>query len=546
MNVTKENLGEVAAEIEALLPTVSFVAIDEEMTGISVEGQKEQIQDWPARRYSKMRTVASRYNIIQVGVCLFHETESGGGYVARPYNFYLFPDAGTITMEGSSINFLRTHNMDFNKWIYEGVPYLTSDGLKKVYSSLFPEEKKTDSGGKEKQLVLTRESDIALTNSALAKIREWLYDESRKDETELEVLTTNAFIRKFMYEAVAKEFPELVTESRPVPGPRPSSTFVVLRLDEAQKAEHAARIRAEKEQEYTQRAGFSRVFKALCTAKKPLIGHNCMYDMLFLMSHLNGPLPKSYETFRETFLNYFPLVLDTKLLVSREPFKFKPQAKIENGQPPPAPEPRFGSTALGEIFAVFQEEVTAAKEAGRPVVDVSFAPSFDRYANDVSAAHEAAYDAYMTGFAFAQMAKEALKPEAVIVLGNRLPMFRGLFEFSLAGGSESKLHGSAYVHVSGLTGLAVSDVKAAFAEVKIPGEESPAHVVVHWIDDDSAFAVFPEVCKEALVEKLERSKSDGCLKFTHGEEWFAAQSGKEVGGPEEQGTEEPAAKRART
>ncbi len=55
MNVTKKHFEEAADEIERLLPSVEFVAIDEEMTGISLPGFEEQIADSPAQRYGKMR-----------------------------------------------------------------------------------------------------------------------------------------------------------------------------------------------------------------------------------------------------------------------------------------------------------------------------------------------------------------------------------------------------------------------------------------------------------------------------------------------------------
>lgn len=54
MNVTKKNFDEIADEIERLLPSAEFVAI-EEMTGISLPGCEEQVADLPAARYRKMR-----------------------------------------------------------------------------------------------------------------------------------------------------------------------------------------------------------------------------------------------------------------------------------------------------------------------------------------------------------------------------------------------------------------------------------------------------------------------------------------------------------
>uniref|UniRef100_A0A7S1RLQ3 Uncharacterized protein n=1 Tax=Alexandrium catenella TaxID=2925 RepID=A0A7S1RLQ3_ALECA len=449
---------------------------------------------------------------------------------------------------------MRDHKMDFNKWIYEGIPYVNKEGAKRLHSSLFPDnsgENGSGGGGGEKRtsLVLTKKSDIELTDKAIAGIREWLADETKKQETEYEVLTTNPYIRRFLYEQVGAKFPELLAESRPVPNVRGRSTFLVLRLSEEQKAERAAKVRAEKEQQYMQKIGFHRVFKALSESKKPVIGHNCMYDMLFLMSHLEGPLPKSYETFREILQNRFPVLMDTKFLATREPFKFKPKPASEGAMDdgkPAAREQRFGSTALGEVFKVFYEEASAAKEAGTQVLEVAFAPSFDRYASDASAAHEAGYDAYMTGFAFAHMAKEALKPEGVAAFGNRTPMFRSLFAFNLAGGDESKLHGGVYAHVSGCTGCELNDVKKIFAEIKGPGGAEAAPVQISWIDDDSAFVVLPEACAEALSAKLQSSRKDGAFTLTPGEEWFAEQAATEVWGAEEVAADgQPPAKRAR-
>ena len=100
MNVTKANVDKVAEEIEALLPTAAFVAIDEEMTGISMDEQSfYSMGDTAAKRYAKMREVASWYNIIQFGMALFHEKECASempagstNYEAHVFNFYLFPE----------------------------------------------------------------------------------------------------------------------------------------------------------------------------------------------------------------------------------------------------------------------------------------------------------------------------------------------------------------------------------------------------------------------------------------------------------------------
>ena len=88
-------------QLQRLLPTASFVAIDEEMTGIhliTAGGEKlEKMDDTTEQRYAKMRLVAQHYKLIQIGLCLFHELPpqpDADGYApprfeARPYNFYV-------------------------------------------------------------------------------------------------------------------------------------------------------------------------------------------------------------------------------------------------------------------------------------------------------------------------------------------------------------------------------------------------------------------------------------------------------------------------
>lgn len=142
-----------------------------------------------------------------------------------------------------------------------------------------------DPSAKEKaagsRITLTKDADLEMTGSAIAAVRVWLADHERKQETEFEVITTNAYLRRFFYETFAADFPELVLESRQTASARGMATLVALRLDEAQKAERAAKQLVEKQAQVDKKLGFSRVFEALVQAKKPLVGHACMYDFLF-------------------------------------------------------------------------------------------------------------------------------------------------------------------------------------------------------------------------------------------------------------------------
>ena len=322
MNVTKSNFLEVATEIERLLPDVDFVAIDEEMTGISLPGLQEFVGDAPSTRYAKMRQVASKYNVIQFGVALFSKQTDSSKFLARAYNFYVFPDAGPVNMEASSVHFNSKNGMDWNAWIREGIPYLTREAEAKLRLQLFPADAPN---ALSRKIELSNAADIETTSNAVASLKEWLADETRRDQKEFEIITTNAYLRRFMHETLRESFPDLIVESRPTKT-RGLSTMVALRLAEAEKAERDSRIRAEKEAEFGMKVGVRRVFTSLAKSKKPIIGHACLYDLMFAYSHFEGSLPESFADFKKVVGELFPTVYDTQLLARSDFFKLKPNA----------------------------------------------------------------------------------------------------------------------------------------------------------------------------------------------------------------------------
>ena len=76
--------------------------------------------------------------------------------------------------------------------------------------------------------------------------------------------------------------------------------------------------------------GFTRVIEILSSAKKPIIGHNMLFDVAFIYEQFVAPLPGSYTEFATLWKNHFPLVYDTKTLA------------ISSGE--------FQKTALSHLF----------------------------------------------------------------------------------------------------------------------------------------------------------------------------------------------------
>jgi hypothetical protein len=134
--VYKDNLEEVLPDIEAAIASCDFMALDFEMSGISMKDKRQhpnyndspqvgqqaidrtrtetKMKDMSPRekvgvpvhncpfhlvsqeRYAKMRKVVNEYSIIQMGLCTF--TKDGLGakrkVLARPFNMYAFPASG--------------------------------------------------------------------------------------------------------------------------------------------------------------------------------------------------------------------------------------------------------------------------------------------------------------------------------------------------------------------------------------------------------------------------------------------------------------------
>ena len=134
--------------------------------------------------------------------------------------------------------------------------------------------------------------------------------------------------------------------------------------------------------------GFSRVIRLLIQTKKPIVGHNCFLDVMKIYHQFYKPLPHSYYEFKKNIHSAFPSVYDTKFLSYELRRKLE---DIESSLCFP-----LMSTNLSALFNSLSEEALGK-------IDLMYSPSirhaegFEKYRlNPVC--HEAAYDAYMTGF----------------------------------------------------------------------------------------------------------------------------------------------------
>jgi poly(A)-specific ribonuclease len=366
MQVTKQNFNSILEQIKELVPTCEFMSFDEEMTGISIsDGKKETVADLPEQRYQKNRDVASRYKIIQFGICLFHrDKEYPNTLFARPYNFYVFPESGAVNMEGSSIHFNKEHGMDFNKWIYDGIPYVSQPVKRRLLEKANETANSSLSSWKQKQqaqglIKVTRPADVEFVDLTLAAFKQFL----QGTEEVFQVSACNSFIRLAIRQQI-----ELLDETAVISTVGESRARLlpmeVRRMSPAQRQAKEEKDRQERVARALDRVGFTQVFDILASSRKPLVGHNCLYDLLFMLSHFLDTLPNSLAEFKTLVSSLFPYIYDTKVLADRFPFNTKPKHTLtprpaaDNQTLTPTSTWRFTQHSLGGLYDTLTSEAS--------------------------------------------------------------------------------------------------------------------------------------------------------------------------------------------
>jgi poly(A)-specific ribonuclease len=130
--------------------------------------------------------------------------------------------------------------------------------------------------------------------------------------------------------------------------------------------------------------GFSLVIEEIINAKKPLIGHNCIYDWLYVYNQFVDKLPETYDEFIKSWNKIFPFTYDNKVLAFNSKAFFK--------------------TSLGEVFDKCTSD-DKFKHNLKFKFDLKNGCSNYEGTAMLSHYHEAAYDAHMTGVAFAHILK---------------------------------------------------------------------------------------------------------------------------------------------
>ncbi|XWS51733.1 hypothetical protein CRYUN_Cryun11dG0008700 [Craigia yunnanensis] len=432
-HVTKANFDSALAELRSHVRASDFVAIDMEMTGVTSAPWRESFEfDRFDIRYIKVKDSAEKFAVLQFGVCPFRWDSLKQSFIAHPHNFFVF-SRQEIPLDGpsheflcqtASMDFLAKYQFDFNVCIHEGVSYLSrqqEDEARKRLKSLYGDQSMNPSHDLREimDLPLVQVADVLFTERMKKRLSEWRdellqhrvrgpQDQGASNDLNQQfqtvffkmrpALSLNGFTShqlSLIQMVTRKHFKDLAYVR--FNGESSSQELVVYTDSESDKDKLVEEVKNEHyrkaEMKINAAVGFRHVIDLLSSENKLIVGHNCILDIAHIHSKFLGPLPLNAEEFVSCVHNYFPNIIDTKILLNAD---YTLQLRMKRS-----------GTSLSSAFSLlcpeiahgFKSKVLSSQPCIKVEVHVDDMRSSDW---NSGAKHEAGYDAFMTGCVFAQ------------------------------------------------------------------------------------------------------------------------------------------------
>ncbi|KAK8747010.1 hypothetical protein OTU49_016944 [Cherax quadricarinatus] len=375
MEVTKENFKEVLPSVLEAIGKADFVAIDAEFTGLRHYKTSSYCElDTAEERYAKSREAARSFGMIQFGVTAFRYMREKSAYSHATFCFYLLGKTGEILYyDNCSLKFLADCGFDFNKLYKSGLSYLSllEEAEERAEYANHSLEPQTPS-----PIKVAEESAKKFLEEVEAKMKLLMADESQQ----VLVLPGNnisPFFRKILYNNIAAKFKNILV--------RLVTTNDEKNIEIRKFESPESRIKfleEERERKLDEKIGFTHVIRKILETKKPVVGHNLVLDLFHMMEKMVQPLPEKWEQFKNVFKCNVPTVYDTKLIAKDPPFCVD-----------------IPFTSLGNLFS----ELCSKFSPPQFVIENGY-KSYKIGTN--SKAHDAGYDAFMTGVCFIAMIKK--------------------------------------------------------------------------------------------------------------------------------------------
>ncbi|XP_042240261.1 poly(A)-specific ribonuclease PARN-like isoform X2 [Homarus americanus] len=375
MEVTKDNFKEVLPSVLSAIENADFVAVDAEFTGLRHHGTSKYCElDTPEERYAKSRAAAQSFGMIQFGVTTFRYVKEKFAYSHATYCFYLLGKAGDILYyDNNSLKFLADNGFDFNKLFKSGLPYLSlaQEAEKRAEyktQSLEPQMPSPIKVAEENARKFLKETE--------AKMDAFMVDESQ-DVLLLPGSNISSFFRKILYNNIAALYQNILVRCVTTDSER----NIEIRKFES-SASRIKFLEEEREQRLDEKMGFTHVIHKILETGTPIVGHNLILDLFHMIDKMVQPLPEQHEQFKNLVKCNIPTIYDTKLIAKDPPFCVD-----------------IPITSLGILYSDLCTKYSPP--------DFNVEDGYESYnIEDNSKAHDAGYDAFMTGVCFVTMVKK--------------------------------------------------------------------------------------------------------------------------------------------
>jgi poly(A)-specific ribonuclease len=354
--------------------------MDLEMTGLHKGGDtRNSYMDSFQHRYSKQK---ESFLPNQFGLSTFTWDSESNSFACAIYSFSIFPSHKytkdiKFLSEGAALCFLAENKFDFNKWIHEGISFMTYED-ENVLRDQLNVNKQEEEGGEVKEV---REYDawaLDFITSIMKEIEEW----EKTDQTEwLSPRKLNKFRRTLVTKEVKKKFGEDTIYVFEDTSDDNFCEVKLVRLANPSEREKINRQIDETNNEVINEAvGFRFVIDSIIGAKKPVLTHNGFYDLLHTYNRFIGYLPDTLNKWKERLNELIPLIIDTKQLSSH---------------------PLFGDVFGKKTETMLQDVYKFMTKTNPQFSSIMPKLTFDtRFPESPSQAHDAGYDAFMTGVIF--------------------------------------------------------------------------------------------------------------------------------------------------
>ncbi|KAK9343878.1 ribonuclease H-like domain-containing protein [Lipomyces starkeyi] len=341
MDILWANYNEVLSVIYTQLSEASFVSIDCEFTGLrltdktappnlhlngpsAAAGEDDKIHGEDASttatgaasvdqlasiqsRYSDYRVAAEAFQIIQLGLCIVQVNQDTGEYVMLPYNFYVSPILPLkfgidrrFVFQMSAAAFHLRNRFDFNKWLANGVPYLSRDEQTQI------EARALRFITQEFEDINVDHSGQQLLDSVLPGLDAWANDPN-PETSWFNIAASNSYQKRIVHQTIRKSYPQLY-------GLGHRNFIQIRRKNKDDSTEPVKGIEKFNKLifEVNQYAGIRHIFDHISDTKIPIVGHNVFVDLINIYAKFVSSLPSSIEEFAHQISSLFPTVIDTK------------------------------------------------------------------------------------------------------------------------------------------------------------------------------------------------------------------------------------------